>query len=297
MKTMRRGWTLLLLAALLWTMSGCTGAQGRLGRGETVAADLGDYHVEVVGVEAFSDTKGQPSMRVYYGFTNNSDEAVSGSEIDVSARECGIKLGTTYASYEDDAAEYGNQWLSVYPGVTIRCVEEFNYIPWFGTVAVTLEDWWSGDSLTVTFKANELPGAPAEAYSIEQLDDPHYTEGWDTEGRYLDGYFRMLDYEVVPAESYSDYDRVIRFRFEYSNCAQVADRASANAYFRAYQDGVELPTDYAAIAIDEERMFRTNIEPGETAVCAVSFALRSDSPVELVLDENACIGLRADIDG
>lgn len=295
MKTMCRRGLLALLAALILTLSGCTGAQGQLSRGESVSAKLGDYRVAVVGVEKISDTRGQPAMRVYYDFTNESDEPVSASEIDVSARQLGLRLGDAYTFYEDDAAEYGNNWLAVYPGVTIRCVEEFHYIPWVGSVVITLEDWWTGESMKVSVNAAALPGAPAESFSIAPIAQPDYTDGWADEGACMDGYFRLLDYEVVPAERYSDFDRVLRVRFAYTNRASFPDSAAGNVYITAYQDGVQLQTAYAALAIDEEDRYYEDIGSDETAECAVSFGLRTDSPVELVLDENARIGLRADI--
>lgn len=250
------------------------------------AGNLGDYYVEVVGVEHFEDIDGEPAIRIYYDFTNNSDELSYGGTLDILAKQSGFELVDTYASYEDDVAEYGNAWLYVYPGVTIRCIEELSYNPEAGgTIVVEMEDWWSDETLTFEVDAADLPGAPASSRAIETISDPSYTQGWPTEGQINDGYFKLLDAEVFEGGSYDDYDQIVRFTFEFTNTSDEETSAWMESYTYAFQDGVELETAYVWDDTDADRMYDTDIAPGETAVCAVCYGLRSDSPVELSISD------------
>ena len=266
---------------------------------EPVGSDLGEYYVELVGVESFEDHNGDPAIRVYYDFTNNSEEVESGSEISVTAKQSGFELVTTYANYEDDVDEYGNDLLNVYPGVTIRCIEELSYNPEAGgTITITLEDWWSDETMTVEVDSANLPGAPAEAREIETIAEPTYTEGWETEGENGDCYFKILSAEVVDAAGYTDYDQVIRFYIEYTNNSDEAGSCWWNSYFYAYQDGIQLETSTAKDENDADEMYSTDVEPGETVECAVCYGLRTDSPVELTLVDSwndVYIGLCAEV--
>lgn len=268
--------------------------------GVLAEADLGDYHVAVVGVEEFTDAAGEPAVRLYYDFTNNTNDKTGGSDISVTAKQSGFELVSTYALSQDDVPEYGNAYLYVYPGVTIRCIEELGYNPEAGgTIVFTLEDYWASDeTLTVEVDATNLPGAPAEPLEITPIPDPHNTDGWPTEGDYDGNYFKLLDYEVAEADSYSDCDQIIRFYFEYTNNGSEAESAWWNSNFTAYQDGIQLSTDSADDRVDADELYHEDIEPGETVTCAVCFGIHSDSPVELMLTdiwEDVNIGLRADI--
>lgn len=267
--------------------------------GVLAEADLGNYHVAVVGVEEFTDASDAPAVRLYYDFTNNSNEKAEGSDINVTGKQSGFELVGTYALSADDVDEYGNEYLYVYPGVTIRCIEELNYNPEAGgNIEFTLKEWYSDDSFTVEVDSANLPGAPAEPLEIVPIADPTYTEGWPTEGEYDECYFKVLDYEVVEADSYSDCEQVIRFYFEYTNNTDEAESAWWNSNFFAYQDGIQLSTDSADDRVDSDDMYSEDIEPGETATCSVCFGLRSDSPVELMLIDSwtdVSIGMRVDL--
>lgn len=268
--------------------------------GVLAEADLGKYHVAVVGVEEFTDASDAPAVRLYYDFTNNSDDRTGGSDISVEGKQSGIELVSTYAMSQDDVPEYGNSSLYVYPGVTIRCIREFSYNPEAGgTIVFTLEDYWASDeTLTVEVDATNLPGAPAEPLEITPITDPNCTDGWATEGEYDDCYFKLLDFEVVEADSYSDCEQVIRFYFEYTNNTDEAESAWWNSNFTAYQDGIQLSSDSADDRVDSDDMYSEDIEPGETATCSVCFGLRSDSPVELMLIDtwdDIYIGQRCDL--
>ena len=44
---------------------------------DPVSGDLGECHVDILGAESFEDAEGQPGIRFYYDFTNNSDPPVT----------------------------------------------------------------------------------------------------------------------------------------------------------------------------------------------------------------------------
>ena len=64
--------------------------------------------------------------------------------------------------------------------------------------------------------------------------------------------------------------------------------------YMAMQDGVELQTTWANEDIPEEDNRDVDIAPGESIMAAVCFELRSNSPVEVILEDfwnDAYIGL------
>jgi len=63
-------------------------------------------------------------------------------DLEILAEQEGFELNTTMDSAADDVPEYGNDWLCVRPGVTIRCIEEYSYKE-------------GGDLVTVTFTGQD----------------------------------------------------------------------------------------------------------------------------------------------
>ena len=94
---------------------------------EVVSGPVGEYEISIVGAELFEDSDGKDAIRVYWDFTNSSDETVMPySDLSTKAEQEGFELNTTYASYDDDVPEYGNDSLYIRPGVTIRCISEYS---------------------------------------------------------------------------------------------------------------------------------------------------------------------------
>ncbi len=95
---------------------------------EPVSGDLGEYHVTILGAEDFVTMEGEPGIRFYYDFTNNSDSpAMAWSSLSVEARQDDYELITAYAEFAMDVPEYSGNSLRIQPGMTIRCVGEYNF--------------------------------------------------------------------------------------------------------------------------------------------------------------------------
>ncbi|MGI5984937.1 MAG: DUF5067 domain-containing protein [Clostridiales bacterium] len=77
------------------------------------------YYVSVLGAELIYDVEGEPAVRVYYEFTNNSSKNVSLSEVLYTyAYQDGISLDVSYA-YEDTDTDL-NYDAKIAPGTTIK---------------------------------------------------------------------------------------------------------------------------------------------------------------------------------
>lgn len=248
---------------------------------EPVSASIGDYDVTIVGAEHFLDIDDEEAIRIYYDFTNNSNETVYAMEnLEMLADQEGYELLTTYDSADDDVPEYGNNWLVVRPGVTIRCIEEYSYQADGGAVSVTIQDWWEEEgSVTAVFDPASLPGRPAQDWEIQPITDVSTT--LPNAGAYEEDYeVAITGYDLT-----TDWDgqNAIRVYFDFTNNSTEATSFWMATYYRALQDGVEMEITWPMDEIDEDENYDVDIEPGETITCTEIYALRSDSPVEVEL--------------
>ncbi len=249
---------------------------------EPVSATLGGYEVSVVGAELFTDTDDKDAIRIYWDFTNTSEESTYAyCDLSVMMEQEGFELTSTYAYFEDDVPEYGNDTLDLRPGVSIRCISEYNCKADGEPISFTIYDWYDeDDALTVEFDPKNLPGRPEKDLEIEPVSDPAWTEGMEMEG-YVgeDAYVVIEDYEVVPG--WDSGEEVIRVYFTFTNEYDEAASMWWAANYRAFQDGVELNEDWAEQDVAEDENATLDIEPGESVYCSVCWELRSDSPVEI----------------
>lgn len=249
---------------------------------EPVSATLGGYEVSVVGAELFTDTDDKDAIRIYWDFTNTSEESTYAyCDLSVMMEQEGFELTSTYAYFEDDVPEYGNDTLDLRPGVSIRCISEYNCKADGEPISFTIYDWYDeDDALTVEFDPKNLPGRPEKDLEIEPVSDPAWTEGMEMEG-YVgeDAYVVIEDCEVVPG--WDSGEEVIRVYFTFTNEYDEAASMWWAANYRAFQDGVELNEDWAEQDVAEDENATLDIEPGESVYCSVCWELRSDSPVEI----------------
>ena len=248
----------------------------------TLGSD-GEYTVTILGAEYFTDSDDKDAVRFYYDFTNNSGEATSAwSPLYYAAEEDGYELVTTYAWSEDDVDEYGNDDLRIQPGITIRCIKEYSFKPDGGAMTFTLSDW-DDNEVTATFDPAALPGRP-DALPIAPIADPQFFLNYEASGSAEEYSVAITGAEVAEGDSwYSDeYTEVIRAFFDFTNNGSEATSCWWATNVTAYQDGVELETGYPEEDADSDDAFETDIEPGESISCSKCWALRSDSPVEVV---------------
>lgn len=249
---------------------------------EPVVATIGGYEVTVVGAELFTDTEDKDGIRVYWDFTNTSDETTYPyCDLSVKMEQEGFELNTTYVYSDDDVPEYGNDTRDLRPGTSIRCISEYNCKATGEAISFTIYDWYDeDDALTVEFDPKNLPGRPEQELKAEAITDPTWTEWMGTEGYVGEEAYIVIDTaEVVPG--WDSGEEVIRIYFEFTNESDEAASMWWATYYRAFQDGIELAEDWAEQDVTEDENTTLEIEPGETIYCAVCWELRSDSPVEI----------------
>lgn len=82
--------------------------------------DLDSFYVTVKDAEIINDANGDPAIRIYYEFTNNSSSSTSlGNELYVFTYQDGISLDTSYAT--DDSESDTNYYSDSAPGSTVTC--------------------------------------------------------------------------------------------------------------------------------------------------------------------------------
>ena len=242
---------------------------------DPVSADFDESHLDILSAEYFQDSDGKDSIRIYYDYTNTSDEpkcAVVAYDIEVSQDD--YELVSTYAL--DDAPEYGNDLLDVRPGITIRCCEEFNFKSTGGPVIVTFKEFLGDKSVSMEFDPQNLSGRPAEDWSITPIKDPDWVTGLPSEADHEDYHIKISNSEV--SKDYSG-NPMTRIYFDFTNNSEETTSFLMAFDFRVMQDGIELDTTFTLDDIPEEDNYTEDVAPGDTITVARCFETRTDSPI------------------
>lgn len=249
---------------------------------EPVCATIGGYDVSIVGAELFEDTDDKDAIRVYWDFTNTSDETTYAScDLSIFMEQEGFELAYTYDDYEDDVPEYGNNSLDLRPGTSIRCIEEYNCKADGDLISFTIYNWYDEeDAVTVEFDPKNLPGRPEADLETQTVDDPQWLGDCASEGYVGENAYVVIDTAEI-VDGWDSGEEVIRVYFEFTNESDEAASMWWATYYRAFQDGIELEEDWAEVDVDEDENMSLDIEPGETIYCSNCWELRSDSPVEI----------------
>ena len=265
--------------------SGSAGVPVSGGSFTPVSGNLLDCHVEILAAEPFPDIDGKDAVRFYFDFTNTGDvPSFANGELFFHAEEDGRTLEGTYASYEDDAPEYGNSYLRVVPGVTLRCIAEFAFIPDGGELLFTISDY-DGAEITAAFDPGDLPGRPGER-APEVIDDPQFFLNYPAEGSSDCADYAVRNAELTASELYAgDTDALLRVYFDFTNRKDETSYIEADSLVTAYQDGVELFTGYSANPVESDNNYYAEVDPGGTVSVSRCWELRSDSPVEVVITD------------
>lgn len=251
---------------------------------DPVSADLGDYHIAILTAEQFADANDKDSIRFYVDFTNNSDEEESFFfACDTQAYQDGYELVSTYAPYGEYAPEDDNYSLNILPGRTIRCIREYNFKPDGGPVEFTVTEGYDGDSITMTFDPSNLPGRPADEYTIEPCSSDEFVAGLSAEGVYSEDYYvSITGSEVV--DGWLDAGPVIRIFFDFTNNSQEATSFWSESSIEVMQDGIELRYGTANDTTETDENETVDIQPGETISVSSCFSLHdTGSPVSIRL--------------
>ena len=242
---------------------------------EPVSADFDESHLDILSAEYFTDGDGKDSIRVYYDYTNTSDEAKCAVvAYDIEASQDDYELVTTYAM--EDAPEYGNDLLDVRPGITIRCYEEFNFKSTGGPVVITFKEFLGDKSVSMQFDPQNLPGRPTKEWSITPIKDPDWINGLPSEADYEDYHIKFN--KVEAGENYNDEPMTIIY-FDFTNNADEATSFLMAFDFRVMQDGIEMESTFTLDDIPEEDNYTVDVAPGDTITVARCYLNRSDSPI------------------
>lgn len=240
--------------------------------------------ISIVGAEHFVDSDGKDAIRVYYDFTNNTDETTyAGWEVELEVTQDGYEMNDTYASYDNDVDEENNDYMYVRPGCTIRCVSEYSMKTTGGKIQFRYYDWWDdADVIVAEFDPANLPGAPASPLTYAKVADPKWTAGMATAGT-MEGVYNVSikSAEVVPGED----GNVLRVYFDYTNNSTEEESLFLAADIYGYQDGIEMEETYALNESDSDDLFWEDVAPGATVTASYCLQLRSDSPVEIEVSD------------
>lgn len=89
--------------------------------GPSDSGELGDYTVSILNHELTEDYEGNPAIRIYFDFTNNSEDTASFYiSTAVKAFQNGIELEKGYSTV-DDVEEDDNNLKDIKPGATLKC--------------------------------------------------------------------------------------------------------------------------------------------------------------------------------
>ena len=247
---------------------------------EPVSGVLNGYEIAVVGAELFTDTDDKDGIRVYWDFTNTSDETTYAyRDLGVTVEQEGFEMSTTYVYSDEDVPEYGNDSLDLRPGVSIRCISEYNCKADGDTITYTIYNWYDEDEkIVVEFDPRNLPGRPAQDLEIQPVAEPQWTMSMSDEGTVGDARVLIDTAELVAGW---DGDDVIRVYFDFTNEGEETESMWWMTNIRAFQDGVELKTAWPEEDVVEDENYNTDVEPGESLRCAQCWAIRSESPVEI----------------
>jgi len=254
----------------------------RVGSGEVIARDeWSDCRIDVVGAEHFVDWEGKDAIRVYYDFTNTSDDLSCAADIvaaNVSQDE--YEQHNTSAGWLTAVDEENNAYLSVCPGVTIRCAAEYRMKLSGGNIVFEFCSYWDeNESFTVEFDPQKLPGRPPK-WEEEFVSDPQWTLGLPEAGNVGDYYVSLDHVEIV--EGY-EFNEVFKVVLNFTNNSDTAISFSWGPGYKAFQNGIELSAASPSYDFETEAdyMLYEEVRPGQSAQVAVCYALRNEqSPVE-----------------
>ena len=250
---------------------------------EPITAEWPEGIVTLQGAELFTDTDDEPAVRIYYDYTNKSEETKAVSdEIEITVLQDGVASEYTYASFSDDVPEYGNSELCLRPGATLRCIEELEIDPEGGIMEIRVSDNWGDvEYINAELDPRALPGRPAQDLVIAPVTDPTWTNDLALEGVFDEE--NNLSITVTGAESVTDIDgkKAIRIYFGFTNGSSETADLWMDSTIRLFQDGIELKDTIAEQAVAADSMFTADVAPGETVEASNCYILLSDSPVEL----------------
>lgn len=265
-------------------------ASNNTGAGDAlpVSLDIGDYHIEVVGADQYTDEDGQTAIRIYMDFTNNNDFRYSFlGALYCDAFQDGYELVDAYADY--DLPESNTHSQSILPGCTVRVTQEFVFKPDGGVVEFKLYEYSVNEALVVTIDPANLPGAPADTFSFTPCDSSVLVEGLSASGTFGDAYdVTIRDLEL--AKSWTGED-MVRIFIDFTNNGEEATSLWDLTSVTVMQDGVTLVSGFTEKDIDTDNNYSADVEPGESITISMCYKIHdTGSPIAFLLEGFAVTG-------
>ena len=246
-----------------------------------VSGTVNGCDVTVLGAEALKDDDGNPLFRVYYEFTNNTDDfTMAYRELYFEAQQDGEACEWGY-TFDDAVPEDDYDGLALLPGKTIRCTDLYQYDPDGGTICFHISDFWDEDNIYYYIDPANPIGAPTQPFDFgTDTSVPAALKALPMESDAL------LIWNYEQTVGYSD-EPLIRIYTEFSNLGEEATSFYMGHSVYAFQDGYGLESGYAKDDVEEDDNRYTEIDPEDWIDVANCFVLRSESPVLFVIvDDN-----------
>ena len=242
----------------------------------------GNLEISVIGADSTWDLDENPTLRVYFMFTNHGKYPVSAdSSLNYEGTQDGSPLKRTYLWESNEPYEpYYNSQLLIRPGASALCSSELTYDPGGGSVDIIFFDAYEGadgGTVKVSYSPHFLPGKPS---SINNDPLPaKWTVNLPSSGTLDSVYFAS----VTGAELTQDTRGLpsVRVFYEFSNNGTEPTSLSEALYTLSYQDGAQLIPTESIPKLSEDKAFYREIQPGESIKASCVYLLRnSSSPVE-----------------
>ncbi|MBO6165904.1 MAG: DUF5067 domain-containing protein [Eubacterium sp.] len=235
-------------------------------------------------------------LRIWYEMTNTLDEPYNLRGIYWHCYQNGEEVEDPGLSLDYDEWDiYEMQRYQMIPGARLRHYKDFAVHKDQGPIKLVISGDDKEEQNVVEIDPNgEFPGRPAEDFVITKIEDPSYGGKLDiSEADMRDGQYHVTykSHEYTSKTDYVDGDTIetpcLRIFWTFTNNSDKENSMfmAVNSNCTVYQDGIELqetrPTDWGDIDSAQSE----DIQPGESIDCCFNYALRSDSPVEIVYEE------------
>ena len=310
---MKKIFVILLAIAMLLSMAACGGKEPAPTEAPAVTepeielpnyefTQYGNARITIVGAEFFKDEDDADMLRVYFDYTNTGDTAIGQSPMHLEVLKItqnGQELeNRNYGSHNDaHVPEDLTDDTVMQPGKTVRSTMLICCSPENGIVEIScyvmIGSWVFSEedveAFTFQIDPNDLMGAPAKALEYEPVTNPTYTVGMPSSGSTDYPHpceVSINGFEVITT---SDGEPALRAKLAITNQGEEYIAPYQMVTVEAFQDGVSLEwltynwdlDDYTA----EDEAFAVELEPGETADYNALFLLRSENPVEVVVEQ------------
>lgn len=254
--------------------------------GKTIVENgkLQDYSIAFAGAERVQDTGHQAAIVFYYDFTNNSSVTTSAFlSLSSLAYQDGKELRNAETLHE--LPYWYNDSYEIRPGATIRCCEIFSYNPEGGTISFQI--WqWAGERTQIAFASYEPSQIPGQngSFDIPPAVSPYVGGTYNQVGAWGPLEVTIGNSEFVPDSNGNDY---IRIYLDFTNGSQDTISFASQFDFIAFQDNIELQYGYPSEPLPQDGGAWLEVQPGKTVSLALTFALRTHSPVVLEITDFA----------